>query len=56
MTTHDLFVAAAYAAAAIGIGGLMAWILIDQHNRRREIAELEASGVRRRSDRTGEAA
>ena len=56
MTTHDLFVAAAYAAALAGIGGLVAWILVDQHGRRRELAELEASGVRRRSERTGEAA
>jgi heme exporter protein D len=55
MTTHDVFVAAAYAAATIGIGGLVVWILVDQHNRRRELAQLEASGVRRRSERTGEA-
>jgi heme exporter protein D len=51
MTTHDLFVAAAYISAAIGIGGLIAWILADQHLRRRELAELEAAGVRRRSGR-----
>jgi len=51
MTTHDLFVTAAYACATIGIAGLIAWILTDQHWRRRELAELEAAGVRRRSDR-----
>ena len=51
MSTHDLFVAAAYASAAIGIAGLVVWILADQHWRRRELAELEAAGVRRRSDR-----
>jgi heme exporter protein D len=51
MTAHDLFVAAAYACAAIGIAGLIAWILADQHWRRRELAEFEAAGVRRRSDR-----
>ena len=56
MTTHDLFVAAAYACSAIGIAGLIAWILADQYNRRRELAQLEASGVRRRSDRSGEPA
>jgi heme exporter protein D len=56
MTTHDLFVAAAYASAVLGIAGLVAWILIDQHNRRRELAELEASGVRRRSERSGDQA
>ena len=56
MTTHDLFVAAAYACAALGTGGLIAWILVDQHLRRRELAELEASGIKRRSDRTGASA
>jgi heme exporter protein D len=50
MTAHDLFVAAAYTCAAIGIAGLIAWILADQHGRRRELAELEAAGVRRRSE------
>jgi heme exporter protein D len=56
MTTHDLFVAAAYGCAALGSFGLIAWVLIDQHLRRRELAELEAAGVRRRSDRPGAAA
>lgn len=55
MTAHDLFVAAAYACAALGSSGLVAWILIDQHLRRRELAELEAAGVRRRSDGAGDA-
>jgi heme exporter protein D len=55
MTTHDLFVAAAYGCAAFGIVGLIAWVLLDQHLRRRELAELEASGVKRRSDRAGDA-
>jgi heme exporter protein D len=55
MTTHGLFVAAAYACSAIGIAGLIVWILADQHYRRRELARLEASGVRRRSERPGDA-
>ena len=55
MTAHDLFVAAAYACAALGSLGLIAWVLVDQHLRRRELAELEAAGVRRRSERTGDA-
>ena len=53
MTTHDLFVAAAYGCAALGTVGLIAWVLLDQHFRRRELAELEASGIKRRSDRSG---
>jgi heme exporter protein D len=52
MSVHDLYVVAAYAAATIGIAGLIVWVLADQRARRRELAQLEASGVRRRSDHT----
>ncbi len=51
MTTHDLYVAAAYGIAIVVLGILIGWILLDQHLRRRELAELEAAGIRRRSDR-----
>ncbi|MBE7184399.1 MAG: heme exporter protein CcmD [Methylobacterium mesophilicum] len=50
MSRHDLFVLAAYAVALVGIAGLGAWILLDGRLRRRELAALEAQGVRRRSD------
>lgn len=50
MSEHVLFVAAAYGATVAVIGALVAWILLDQAGRRRELAELEAEGVRRRSD------
>lgn len=53
MSPHDLYVAAAYASAVVGIVGLVAWILADQGARRRELAQLEASGIKRRSDRPG---
>jgi len=53
---HALFVAAAYAISTLGLGGLAAWILIDQRMRRREIAELEEAGVKRRSAAKGKAA
>lgn len=53
MTAHALYVAAAYGISALAIAGLIAWILIDQRSRRREMAELEASGTKRRSDRGG---
>jgi heme exporter protein D len=55
MSTHDLYVAAAYAATVVVLSGLIGWILLDQRARRRELAELEASGIRRRSDRAGTA-
>lgn len=49
MTTHALFVTAAYGVTALGIGGLLAWTLIDQQAQKRMLAKLETSGVRRRS-------
>ena len=51
MSTHALYVTAAYAITAVVLIGLIGWILIDQRDRKRELAELEASGVRRRSDK-----
>ena len=46
---HALFVAAAYGISALVIAALLAWILVDQLLRRRELAELERRGIRRRS-------
>ena len=51
MTAHALYVTAAYGVSALAITALIAWVLYDSRARRRELAELEASGVRRRSDR-----
>ena len=51
MSAPALYVTAAYAILAISLAGLIGWILIDQRARKRELAELEASGVRRRSDK-----
>jgi heme exporter protein D len=51
MTAHVLYVTAAYGVSALAIAALIAWVLLDGWARRRELAELEASGVRRRSDR-----
>lgn len=48
--THLFYVTTAYLVSAFGIGGLIAWVLIDQAGRRREMAALEESGVRRRSE------
>ncbi|KQZ29548.1 transcriptional regulator [Mesorhizobium sp. Root552] len=55
MSTHDLYVAAAYAATAVVLVALVGWILLDRRARQKELSELEASGIRRRSDRTGAA-
>jgi heme exporter protein D len=51
MSAHALYVTAAYGVSALAIAGLIAWVLIDGRARRRELAELEAAGLRRRSDR-----
>lgn len=51
MSVHALYVTAAYAVTAIVLAGLIGWILIDQRGRKRDLAELEAAGVRRRSDK-----
>lgn len=48
---HVLFVTVAYTVSALGLGGLGLWILLDQRARQREMAEMEAAGVKRRSDR-----
>jgi len=53
MSAHALYVTAAYAITAIVLAGLIGWILLDQRARRRELAVLEAAGVRRRSDKAG---
>jgi heme exporter protein D len=46
---HPYFVGAAYGVSAIVIAALIAWILLDHRARKRELAELEEAGVRRRS-------
>ncbi|MEZ2331636.1 heme exporter protein CcmD [Mesorhizobium sp. RCC_202] len=55
MSAHAVFVTAAYAITAIVLAGLIGWILLDQRARKRELAALEAAGVRRRSDKAGAA-
>ena len=47
--THAFFVSAAYLISALAIAGLVAWILLDQAARKRELADLEERGVKRRS-------
>ena len=52
---HAAFIIAAYAFAALVVIGLIAWVLADHAAQRRLLADLEARGVTRRSDK-GEAA
>jgi heme exporter protein D len=50
MSAHAIYVTAAYAASAIVLAALIGWILLDGRARRRDLAELEAEGIRRRSE------
>ncbi len=49
MMSHEAFVFLSYAATAVTLLGLLALTLADGRARKRELAELEAQGVRRRS-------
>lgn len=51
---HAAFVVAAYAAAAIVLGLVALWVLLDHRAQSRAIAALEAQGVARRSRALGE--
>ncbi|MGI9381938.1 MAG: heme exporter protein CcmD [Methyloligellaceae bacterium] len=48
---HAAFIVAAYGAVALVLAGLVTWLLADDRKQRRVLAELEASGVTRRSAR-----
>ena len=48
--SHFAFVALAYGVTAVTVAVLILWIVFDQIGRRADLAALEASGVRRRSD------
>ena len=51
---HALFIITAYAVAALVILGLIAWVLADHRAQRRLLADLEARGITRRSQRRAE--
>jgi len=48
-TAHLDFILAAYAAAVIVIGGLIAWVMLDYRAQRHTLAQLEMQGFVRRS-------
>ena len=49
MMSHAAYVFTSYGIATLMVLGLIAWVVLDGRARRRELAELEASGIRRRS-------
>ena len=50
--THTFYIAMSYAMTGLIVFGLIAWVWLDGTARRRELAQLEASGIRRRSRST----
>jgi len=52
--SHPFYVFGSYGFAAAMILGAIAWTWIDGRLRRREMAALEAAGIRRRSHRASE--
>jgi heme exporter protein D len=48
---YAAFIAAAYAAAALILGGLGLWVYADYRGLARAIDDLEARGAKRRSQR-----
>lgn len=47
--SHTFYISASYIVAAIIILCLIGWVWLDGRARQKELAELEASGIRRRS-------
>ena len=46
---HGGFILVAYLAAIVVIVGMIAWIVLDGRALKRQLADLEARGIRRRS-------
>ncbi|GLK70769.1 heme exporter protein CcmD [Ancylobacter dichloromethanicus] len=46
---HGFFILACYGVSALVLGALALWIIVDGRLVRRQLEELEARGVRRRS-------
>lgn len=52
--SHTTFVLASYGAAALVLGAVLAWLIIDRAATARDLARLEAAGLRRRSQTSQE--
>jgi heme exporter protein D len=47
---HAAFIVAAYLITALVVAGLVAWVIADRRAQARALANLDARGVRRRSE------
>jgi heme exporter protein D len=48
---HAFFIVSAYGAAALIVATMIAWVVLDHRRQARALAELEARGITRRSER-----
>jgi heme exporter protein D len=46
---HAAYIWASYAVVALALAGLAAWLIADGRHQQRQLDELDARGVRRRS-------
>jgi heme exporter protein D len=51
MGPHAAYIWVSYAAVAVALAALVAWLILDGRHQQRLIDELEARGIRRRSGR-----
>ena len=52
---HADTILACYAAVALVLAALVAWLVVEGHDLTRQLAALEARGIRRRSAPAGDA-
>ena len=52
--SHTFYIAMSYGIAGLVSLCLIGWVWLDGRARRRELAQLEAAGIRRRSAKTPE--
>jgi heme exporter protein D len=50
MSTHIAYVVASYGASALVLGTLALWLVLQRRATKRDLAALEAAGIKRRSD------
>ena len=50
---HAAFIVMSYAAAIAIVAGLIVWVVLDRRHLARELGELDAQGITRRSEPTG---
>ena len=51
---NTAFIVGAYSVALLIVAALIAWVIVDNRRQRQTLADLEARGVTRRSERAAE--